>query len=87
MKALYNVHFLDVWGNAEEGFEVNDVYPSQATIELDNDSTDEQIVKALQEADVICAGVDLSLFTIEGERGFTLYVGYENCPQLELRTV
>lgn len=81
----YNVHFLDVWGNAEEGYEVNDVYPSQATIELEGDLTDEQIVKVLQEADVICEDVDLSLFAIEGEQGFTLYLSYDNRPEVELR--
>lgn len=84
----YTVHALDVWGNAEDGYEVNDVYPSRGTIELPADATDAQIVAALQAAHFASrADIDLSLVEIDGEPGYTLYLSYDGRPEFELRKV
>jgi hypothetical protein len=37
---MWRLYTYDVWGNAQDGYEVNDVYPKQ-TLEIDGD-TDSQ---------------------------------------------
>lgn len=51
----YEVFSLDVWGNAEDGFEVNDLFRID-TIELPEAATDDQILAALEESGNINAG-------------------------------
>jgi len=82
---LYNVHTLDVWGNAEDGYDVNDVYPSVGVVELSNDMTDNAIFMALKDADI--AEGDIDKAGIMGEHGYTLYISYDNMPIFELRPV
>lgn len=47
---------LDVWGNADDGYEVNDRYGVQATIDVPKDATDAQLIQALIDADIIYPG-------------------------------
>lgn len=47
---------LDVWGNADDGYEINDVYGVQATIEVSDNATDAEILKALVDQDVLYPG-------------------------------
>jgi hypothetical protein len=42
----YEVRSLDVWGNAEEGYDVNDSF-SIGTIELSESMSDKEILQAL----------------------------------------
>ena len=42
---LYEVCSLDVWGNAEEGYDVKDVYKI-GVVELDEDMADSEILQA-----------------------------------------
>lgn len=72
----YKVHTYDVWGNKNDGFEVNDVYPSCATIELPDDATDADIVRALKDVGVINAKCRTSSFEVDGETDYTMYVNY-----------
>lgn len=84
----YTVHSLDVWGNARDGFDVNDVYPSHATIELPDEIVpDAQIIKALKDIGDIRPRIRASSIEIEGEQGYSLYVSYRNRPEYELRAV
>lgn len=85
----YTVHGLDVWGNRRDGFSVNDVYPSHATIELPDDATDKQIIQALKDIGDIRPNFRFASFDIEGEIGYGLYVTYapENKPVYELRAL
>lgn len=46
---LWDVHGLDVWGNPEDGFQVNDIYPARGSIRLRAHHTDSDIVDALFE--------------------------------------
>ncbi len=57
----YNLHLYDVWGNADDGYEVNDVYPSHTSIELAEGFTDEDVKSALREA----CGCQTNRVTIE----------------------
>ena len=75
VSTLYDVHGLDVWGNRREGYSVNDVYPSQGTVEIHDDATDEEIVRALKREGFIDKGIHTRSVSIDGERGYALYIG------------
>ena len=83
----YDVHGLDVWGNAREGFEVNDVYPSRGQVEIPEDASHEEIVRALKAEGFIDRNIHMSSVEIDGEPGYTLYIGEArtNKPVYELR--
>jgi hypothetical protein len=84
---VYDVHPLDVWGNRKEGFEVNDVYPSQGTVTLHEDMTHDEIVRALKREGFIDRHVRTARVGIDGEIGYTLYLRDEKLskPAYELR--
>ena len=52
----YSIATLDVWGNASEGFEVNDVFKTSDCIELPENFTDNDVVKALKDVVYIVTG-------------------------------
>lgn len=52
----YNVYTLDVWGNPDEGYDVNDRCKA-GTVELDEEATRREIVTALIEADFLAGPV------------------------------
>ena len=49
-------HGLDVWGNEADGFEINDVLGCHGSITVDADASDEAIIQALIDADIIYPG-------------------------------
>ena len=71
---VYNVHGLDVWGNAREGFWTNDVYPSQGKVTIYDDATDKEIVQALKREGYIDSKIRFSSVKIDGELGYDLYI-------------
>lgn len=83
--AKYDVHFLDVWGNEEEGYDVNDVYPRCGQVEIGDDYTDAQILAALVAEDLVKATAQADKLDIDGESGYTLYLSYDGSPEMELR--
>ena len=87
--SVYNVHPLDVWGNAREGYDVNDVLPSQGNVYIFDDATDEEIVRALKEEGFIDKGIRTKSVSIDGEVGYDLYIGdaRNQKPAYELRFV
>jgi hypothetical protein len=70
---LYDVHDLDVWGNEEEGFEINDVYPSRGKIEIPTDAKDADIVRMLKDEGFLKDTVKFSDVEIEGDE-YELYI-------------
>jgi len=64
----YRVFFLYVWGNEEEGFEVND-RSGCGTIELPVDFSDHDLIQALIEADILASfgGQVKDVFEIDGD--------------------
>lgn len=54
MRILINQ--LDVWGNEEDGFEINDVYGLVGVLEVADDCTDQDIIDALISQDFIYPG-------------------------------
>ena len=49
--AKWNVYSLDVWGNAEDGYEVND-RSKVGSIDIDSTFSDNQLLKALVDAGI-----------------------------------
>ncbi len=80
----YTVHFLDVWGNKEDGYEVNDIYSSCGTIEVEDDATDSAILQALVAAELI-EQTDVNRVQITGEDD--LYIDYRGKPVIQLMKV
>ncbi len=78
MAKIYQVCSYDVWGNEEDGYEVNAVYLTDKRIEIDDDTTDEQIADML--------GITQKI-SVDGELGYSLYVEAKDSlyPICELR--
>ena len=85
----YAVHGLDVWGNAREGFDVNDVYPSRGRVSIPDDATDAEVIQALKREGFIDSKIRFKSVTVDGENGETLYIGESRTgkPVYELRAV
>lgn len=80
----YTVHPLDVWGNPEDGYTVNNVYPSTGIITLDDNATDADIMRLLVDKFMMRKnGWDYGLVDVVGED--TLYIDYDGEPLFELR--
>lgn len=65
------IDYHDVWGNREEGYEVNESY-EWGEIELPEDHTNEDLINKLIEVDYLCASADLDTIEI-----VNLGAGYE----------
>lgn len=89
MRRLYSVHFLDVWGNAEEGYDVNDAYPSQGTISLDDEEdNDEAIIDLLIQEGFINEISNRLLVDIDTTSyEYNIYVNYDGKPELQLNAI
>ncbi len=73
----YKVWVYDVWGNAHDGFEVNNRFSTSIFIEVDPDD-DAQIIRELKSAGIIKKGCRFSSFDIDGEPDYTMYVNQVN---------
>ena len=76
---------LDVLGNSEEGYEVNDVYVTDEVITITEEATDEEIGDWLREY----LYPNLPAITIDGDYEFNLFIDAEEDgkPLLELRRI
>jgi hypothetical protein len=81
----FQVVELDVWGNSEDGYDVNDVYVTDEVITITEDATDKEIGDWLREH----LYPNLPAITIDGDYEFSLYIDAEEdgMPLLELRRV
>ena len=71
----YDLYIYDVWGNPNDGFEVNDVYLNEKDIVISEDSlkTNKSLIQALKQLNLIEKGIRSNSIQIEGENEFTLY--------------
>ena len=85
MRRLYSVHFLDVWGNAGEGYGVHEVYPSQGTISLeDNDN----IADRLMAEGFVTEIPDRTLLEIDTmSYEYSICLRYDGKPELQLNAI
>lgn len=82
----FRLYTYDVWGNEEDGYNVNDVFQTSEIYKLFKDYTDREILEALQEQGAIPkAGIQLDLVDIEGDFGTSLAFYYNGRPEFELR--
>ena len=96
MSKFYYYDFVvyDIWGNKNDGFEVNNAWVQERDIVLSAETVegpDKGIIKALKKLNLINKGIHYKSLNIEGEVEYTLY--FEDvrqvvgglCPAFELR--
>ena len=64
--AKWRVFSLDVWGNANDGYEVND-RSGVGTIQLPEEFTDAQLIRALKDAGIVRKTIRMSQVAIDGD--------------------
>jgi hypothetical protein len=86
----YQVYDYELWGNKEDGFEVNNVFKTPFTVELKLEYTDNTIIRKLKEIGFIKDTAKNSDFEITGETETALYINYNGLyfmPFCELRVI
>lgn len=68
---LFSVAELDVWGNAKDGFEVNNIYRTDGYIDVEDTE-----VETLTE--VLKKWYSLPAFTVDGDERYTLFLESED---------
>lgn len=88
---LYQVWTYDLWGNDEDGYEVNDRYKNEKVFIPNRvlDGSDLDLCKYLAEQDVIVLADSVKPEDIEitGESEYTLYFSYQGKPDFELERI
>jgi hypothetical protein len=85
---IYRVYTYDVWGNADNGYDVNDVYRSGETVEIPDDTSSRDIPGILHAAGILS---DEGLETVEVDDAYmdatTIYLCRKDdgMPVCELR--
>ena len=82
----YRLFTYDVWGNSDDGYEVNEVYKTDTYIHLTEDFEDKDIIKTMIRCGIInnnCKGK----IEFQGDFEFGLYAVWANTgkPMFELR--
>lgn len=84
MMKRYRLYDYDVWGNEEDGWEVNDVFKTDNIAALNPKWSDKEIIKALKTQSIIVSEVDEKKVEIEGDED-RLYFSYKGRPEFEMR--
>jgi hypothetical protein len=79
---IWEVRSLDVWGNAKDGYEINQIFHTSRTVGI-SDYSKAGIVKALRAAGEITKKLDLKHLEIETHES-DIYISYRGKPQLNL---
>lgn len=85
----YQLWTYDIWGNAKDGFEVNDRY-KQKIVELPENASNKQIRRALYDSGVFGRGIMTAALDIDGDPEYALYINHTArsvgglCPLCEL---
>lgn len=64
-KEKWEVIDYDVWGNAKEGFEINDMFRTGTYVMISEDMTDEKIIEALRRQGVLKKGIRSSSIRVD----------------------
>lgn len=81
----YEYISYDVWGNDDDGYEVNQSFHTGEIVKIDPLDDDEGLIKSLQEQGFLIGAIDYDKLRIDGETGYSLYFEYEGRPEFELR--
>jgi len=76
----YRLYDLDIWGNEEDGYEVNNVMWSSVIVDVDFKKDDRHIIRQVKNK-----YTRYKDYTVDGEEGCELYVNYKGVPYCELR--
>jgi len=68
------IDYFDVWGNKKDGYEVNDVVNTHIIVELEENYTDKDIIKALKDVGYLKNRLWTKKFDISGEFNLSLYI-------------
>lgn len=82
----YQVWTYDVWGNAKDGYVVNDRF-EKGIVELPREPSTEEILRGLRREGYVDKRVSRRLLEIDGEPDYTFYLSYKGRPELELENV
>jgi hypothetical protein len=63
----WRLYTYDVWGNARDGFDVNDVFKTSTILEFSDNASDADIVKALKKAGYLRKGIRTSSIKFDGD--------------------
>ena len=83
----YKVYTYDVWGNARDGWEVNNVF-FDSTLDIPKvkmDGSAKELFAYLRKINFLNYRFKSSLVSIDGESDYTLYFTYKDKPVFELR--
>lgn len=75
--ATFNVHALDVWGNADDGFEVNNAFRTATNVTIPEWASDDDVALILIDANILEAGHTGDDLTIEGDPDYMFCI-YES---------
>jgi hypothetical protein len=67
---IWKLYSLDVWGNAKEGYEVNDRYHLD-NLELSDNATEKELVKILKSMDYLKKTVKMKQLKIDWDEDYT----------------
>jgi hypothetical protein len=85
----YDLYDYEIWGNAKDGFQVNNVFFAASDVVLSESIVmdDWKLIKALKQLGIIKKGIHAKSIDIDGEADFTLYFNdaRDGCPAFELR--
>jgi hypothetical protein len=56
MIRTYRLYTYDLWGNEEDGYQVNDVYRTGDTVDIDDDTPDATVIAMLETAGILEPG-------------------------------
>ena len=61
------IDYFDVWGNAEEGYEVNNLCTAIEEVEIPLDAVAEDIIRILKEVNYLHEEAETALFEVVGD--------------------
>ena len=79
----YRLYTYDVWGNANDGYEVNNVYCESQTYNIDPNWNDKQLINELKKLGLIKKGLHQKIEV--GGNDLTITFDYKGRPEFELR--
>ena len=80
----YRLYDYDVWGNENDGYDVNDVFKTNELYKIDANWSDSKLISALKKQGLIKKGIHQSSIEIGGD-DMTITFDYKGKPEFELR--
>lgn len=84
MIGSYELIEYDVWGNARDGYEVNDAFHTNQFYDIDSDWNNAQLVGELKKQGLIKKRIRAKSVEMDGDDQ-VIYFSYKGKPEFELR--